>query len=181
MRRILDGAYRLLPPGARGFLESLKPDWASERVRRAGLVLCALTGALAGLGGFTFHYAKGTSYLSNDPRVCVNCHIMRDEYDSWGKSSHHAVAGCVDCHLPHAIVPKMIAKAENGYHHSKAFTLQDFHEPITIKGRNSRILQDSCIRCHADVTHSMRGHRSQRRGDLSCVHCHRGVGHGVPY
>lgn len=173
--------YLRLPERARFFLESWKPDWSSPGVRRAGVVLFTALGALIGLGGFTFHYAKGTSYLTNDPQACVNCHIMRDQYDSWEKSSHHAVATCVDCHLPHALVPKMIAKGENGYHHSKAFTLQDFHEPILIKKKNSRILQDSCLNCHADVTHSMRGFRTQRQKDLSCVHCHRGVGHGAGY
>jgi cytochrome c nitrite reductase small subunit len=41
-------------------------------------LLAILIGALAGIGGYTFYYAKGLSYLSNDPRACVNCHIMRD-------------------------------------------------------------------------------------------------------
>ena len=56
--------------------------------------LCVLAGAVLGLGSFTFHYAEGGSYFSNDPRACVNCHIMRDAYDGWQKASHHAVAAC---------------------------------------------------------------------------------------
>ena len=44
-----------------------------------------------GIGGYTFLYAKGLSYMSTDPEVCANCHIMQPQYDSWQKSSHHAV------------------------------------------------------------------------------------------
>jgi cytochrome c nitrite reductase small subunit len=55
---------------------------------------------------------------------------MQPQFDSWQKSSHHSSASCVDCHLPHEPIKKWIAKAENGFLHSKAFTLQNFHEPI---------------------------------------------------
>ena len=75
----------------------------SKRVRRlsiAGVVLAALVGVFIGVSGFTFVEARGWSYLSNDPTTCVNCHIMREQYDSWQKSSHHAFAVCNDCHVP---------------------------------------------------------------------------------
>ena len=96
------------------------------------VVLAVLLGLLIGTGAFTFRYAEGFSYFSADPEACVNCHIMTPQYDSWQKSSHHAAATCVDCHLPHDFIGKYIAKAENGYHHSKAFTLQNFHEPFRL-------------------------------------------------
>jgi cytochrome c nitrite reductase small subunit len=50
---------------------------------------------LLGAGGYTFFYARGASYLSSDPRMCVNCHIMRDQFDGWQKASHHAFARCM--------------------------------------------------------------------------------------
>ena len=90
-------------------------------------------GILFGLGGYTFYYAEGASYLSNDPKACVNCHIMRDQYDGWQKSSHHQVATCNDCHTPHALIPKYASKMENGFWHSYGFTFQNFPEPIRIK------------------------------------------------
>ena len=45
---------------------------------RAGLLilLTGLLGIPVGVGAFTFVYAKGFSYLSPDPRACVNCHVM---------------------------------------------------------------------------------------------------------
>src|SRR5262249_59755917 len=108
---------------------------------------CVLAGVLLGLGGYTFWYAEGASYFSSNPKACVNCHAMREHFDSWQRASHHAVATCIDCHLPHAIVPKYIAKAENGFWHSLRFTLQDYPEPIRIGAKNARILQQSCIHC----------------------------------
>lgn len=145
---------------------------------RLKLLIAASFGALLGLGLYTFRYAEGLSYFSTDPKACANCHIMLPQYDSWQKSSHHAVAGCVDCHLPHEFLPKYLAKAENGYHHSKGFTLQDFHEPIMIKEKNSRILEANCLHCHEDLVHDLVP--AAHRGDEPnrCVHCHFGVGHG---
>src|SRR5215510_1754038 len=121
-----------------------------------GAAVVAL-GVLLGLGGYTFRYAEGLSYFSKDPRACVNCHIMRPQYDAWQKASHHGVATCNDCHLPIGFLAKWLAKASNGYHHSKGFTFQDFEEPIRIKARNSSILQENCMRCHEPMVHMLVG------------------------
>jgi len=142
------------------------------------LVLSA--GVLLGIGAFTLNYAEGLSYLSADPEACANCHIMQPQFDSWQKSSHHGVAVCVDCHLPHDFVGKYVAKAENGYHHSVGFTFQDFHEPIMIKPKNAWILQENCIACHEDLAHNMLVGVAGAPEDVQCVHCHRTVGHGEP-
>ena len=141
--------------------------------------LALLVGGVAGLGAFTFHYGEGLSYFSKDPRACANCHIMQSEYDSWTKGPHHDTARCVDCHLPHAFIPKYIAKADNGYRHSKGFTLLDFHEPIQIKPRNAVILQENCLRCHGDFVHDIVRGSTTAEDAVQCVHCHRGVGHGA--
>lgn len=145
---------------------------------RGTSVLVVLIGLLLGIGGFTFLYAEGLSYMSDDPKVCVNCHIMQPQYDSWQKASHHTVATCVDCHLPHGFIGKYLAKGENGFHHSVAFTLQNFHEPIMIKAKNSRILQDNCVYCHAGLVHEQLARAADGTGEVHCVHCHRSVGHG---
>lgn len=144
----------------------------------AGFVLVVLLGATAGVGSYTFQYAEGLSYFSKDPAACKNCHIMDPQYDSWLKSSHHTVATCVDCHLPHDFIGKYIAKAENGYFHSKAFTFQDHPEPIIIKPKNARILQQNCVDCHESLIGDMVHGASHAEDAVSCVHCHRSVGHG---
>lgn len=143
------------------------------------LGVAALLGAVFGAGAFTFHYGEGLSYFSSDPRACKNCHIMNAEFDSWVKGPHHAAAKCIDCHLPHALFAKLLAKADNGYHHSKGFTLLDFHEPILIKPRNAAILQANCLRCHEDFVHGIVRGSSTAEEAVACVHCHHGVGHGA--
>lgn len=145
--------------------------------RSALLLLCGILGVFLGLGSFTFLYARGGSYFSNDPLSCVNCHVMREHYDGWQHSSHHAVAVCNDCHTPEALVPKLVAKARNGFWHSKGFTLQDFPEPIRITPGNAAILEANCIRCHCDLVAEVVGH-SRGDGSVRCVHCHGNVGHG---
>ena len=141
-------------------------------------LLAILIGAMAGIGGYTFYYAKGLSYLSNDPRACVNCHIMRDQYDGWQKASHHSHATCNDCHVPHDIVGKWMTKASNGYHHSEGFTLQNFHEPIQIKPASSKVLNNNCVYCHKDYVREITAHRVAGESSFNCVRCHDNVGHG---
>ncbi len=157
------------------------------RLRRAGqlkiygvaaVVFAMLLGMLAGAATFTFGYGKGASYLSNDPETCINCHVMQGHMDSWQHSSHHHVAVCNDCHLPHNFLGKYITKADNGFFHSLAFTLQNYHDPIRIKPRNARVAQGSCIHCHQDVVHAMLP-LAGTTDMLSCVHCHKDVGHAL--
>ena len=143
------------------------------------VVLAVLLGLLAGIGGFTFLYAEGFSYISEDPKVCANCHIMQPQYDSWQKASHHTVATCVDCHLPHGFFSKYFQKAATGYHDAVAFTLQNFHEPIMISEKGSRILQGGCLHCHGALVHEQVIRASKESDEVRCVHCHRSVGHGA--
>jgi cytochrome c nitrite reductase small subunit len=142
------------------------------------LVLAAAIGMAAGIGAYTFRYAEGFSYLKTDPRACVNCHIMQPQYDAWQKASHHAVAVCVDCHLPQAFFAKYIAKAENGYRHGERFTTQNFVEPIVVQAAGRAILQENCVRCHGDLVHAITSPSSNHDESLPCMHCHSNAGHG---
>jgi cytochrome c nitrite reductase small subunit len=136
------------------------------------MIASALGGIVAGMGGYTFVYAKGGSYLTNDPAACAHCHVMQDQYDAWQKGSHHSVATCNDCHTPQSLIPKYFTKAVNGWNHSRAFTTGDFHEPIRITQRNHEIVEQQCRRCHEDVVQAL-GPASES----SCVRCHDSVGH----
>ena len=143
------------------------------------LVVSILLGVPAGVGAFTFGYAKGFSYLSSDPRACVNCHVMNDTYDAWEKSGHRHVAKCVDCHLPHEGLAKWIAKADEGFRHSTAFTLQNFKEPLEITPGDRRIVLENCLRCHEDVVQAIHISGSARDRELDCLRCHAAAGHGA--
>jgi cytochrome c nitrite reductase small subunit len=146
-------------------------------IRLWPLLLSIVFGIFVGLAGYTANYAEGLSYLSNDPKACVNCHIMREQYDGWEKASHHAVATCNDCHTPHQLIPKYLSKMQNGYRHSSAFTLQNFPEPIRITAKNKAILLENCVGCHSGLASMIASHDDQQQ-PLDCIHCHTDVGHG---
>lgn len=139
----------------------------------------ALTAALVcglaiGVGIFTFVYARGASYLTDDPRACANCHVMEEQYSGWSRSSHRSVAVCNDCHTPPGFLPKYATKALNGFNHSLAFTTGRFPDPIQITALNRRVTRSSCIKCHAAIVDEIDGGSGER---LDCLPCHRNVGH----
>jgi cytochrome c nitrite reductase small subunit len=145
---------------------------------RYGILLGITLGALLGLGAFTFIYAKGASYLTNDPGACANCHVMQEQYSGWLNASHRSVAVCNDCHTPHDVVGKYTTKALNGFWHSFYFTTGTFHEPIRINPRNARVTEQTCRDCHAPIVAAIDPQPSHAAsGALSCVSCHRNVGH----
>ncbi|MEN9362013.1 MAG: cytochrome c nitrite reductase small subunit [Verrucomicrobiota bacterium] len=147
--------------------------------RRPAVMLFLVLSMVLGMGAYTFADARGLSYLSNDPKACVNCHVMNDNYDSWQKSSHHAVASCNDCHVPHDLLGKYLAKAKHGWRHSKAFTTGDYHDPIQVHPESRREIQDNCLRCHGKLTDAIAGHAKLGKTDeVNCIRCHATVGHG---
>lgn len=151
------------------------------RVPRVGIsvvhgTLAVLAGTVLGIGFFTLGYADGASYLTDNPETCANCHVMRENYESWMKSSHGKVAVCNDCHTPPGLVAKYATKAQNGFMHSFAFTTQQFPDQIQIKSRSLEVTESSCRKCHEDIVTGIQGTRSHGQ-QISCVSCHRAVGH----
>jgi cytochrome c nitrite reductase small subunit len=140
------------------------------------VVLGVLSGIFLGVGVFTFGYARGGSYMTDNPEACANCHVMRDQYASWMKGSHRKAAVCNDCHTPPGFLAKYATKAINGFHHSLAFTTGRFPDQIQITERNFKIAQESCLKCHADITQGIRGIR-QHNSQINCIQCHQQVGH----
>ena len=136
-------------------------------------------GMAIGIGAFTFVYARGSSYLTNDPAACANCHIMQEHYTAWTKSSHRAVAVCNDCHTPHNFVGKYSTKALNGFWHSFYFTTGDFPDPLRITPRNHEVTEHACRYCHEQITETIDHGASTPDEPISCVRCHPNVGHWV--
>jgi cytochrome c nitrite reductase small subunit len=150
-------------------------------------ITAVLIGVAIGIGAFTFVYAKGASYLTTNPAACANCHIMREHFAAWQKSSHHTVAGCSDCHMPHEFVGKYATKARNGFWHSFYFTTGNFPDPLRITDRNHEVTEHACRSCHAPmveaVDHGGTSGSPSRDGKmsepLSCTRCHPNVGHWI--
>jgi cytochrome c nitrite reductase small subunit len=140
------------------------------------LILSVCIGIIIGVGSATFFYARGYSYLFDDPSVCSNCHIMDNQFYSWTKSSHRSVAVCNDCHTPRSFGSKWLTKGLNGWNHSYAFTSGEFHEPIQINNRNRTIAEENCRFCHQMVTSNITFHETENT-KIECTSCHRSVGH----
>ncbi len=62
--------------------------------------------------------------------------------------------------------------------HSKAFTLENFHEPIQIRERSQKVLQQNCIECHQEMVSQIEKFAAAHGEQADCVRCHRSVGHG---
>lgn len=148
-----------MPPGVR----------PAVRLTTWLVVIGALIGLAAGVGSYTFIYAKGYSYLGHDPAACANCHVMQDYYSAWLKGPHRSVAGCNDCHTPHSLIPKYAVKANNGFWHSFYFTTGRYPDHLEIKPRNRRVTEAACLHCHSEMTEAI--------GHPGCIRCHWDVGH----
>lgn len=144
------------------------------------IIACIGLGSILGAGSFTFYYAQGGSYFSNDSKSCANCHIMQDHYAAWSKSSHKNVAQCNDCHSPPGgEVEKLYCKGMNGFHHSAAFTLGTHQDQLTITDFNREITERSCRKCHADINHGIEVISQTNHEKMSCIRCHNSVGHAT--
>jgi cytochrome c nitrite reductase small subunit len=151
------------------------------------LLFTALLGLALGVGAFTFIYARGGSYLTDNPAACANCHVMNDHYDAWLKSSHRNVAVCNDCHTPAGFVAKYATKASNGFWHSVAFTTGDFPDPLRIRPHNFEVTEASCRKCHNEIVAAIEPSAHVvgteqlpiPEEQLTCVRCHAVVGHWV--
>lgn len=150
---------------------------------RSIMAASLIVGAALGIGAYTFIYADGPSYATDDAAVCANCHVMSDHYAAWMKSSHRDVATCNDCHTAPGTVSKYLTKATSGLRHSTAFTAGGFPDALVITQSGARVTEQACRSCHEQMTVAIRqGHGGMKgeAGDgISCVRCHAGVGHWV--
>ena len=114
-------------------------------------IVMVLLGAIVGLGIYIAKLANVASYLTDDPRACINCHVMTPQYITWNHSSHREVASCNDCHVPHDNVFKQYAfKAKDGLYHATIYTLRAEPEAIVMHAAGQEAVQNNCIRCHVD-------------------------------
>lgn len=141
-------------------------------------------GIISGLFVYLFYVSNAASYLSDNPKTCVNCHVMSTSYATWQHSSHANVTNCNDCHVPqNNVFSKYLFKATDGLYHASVFTMRAEPQVIRIKEAGANVVQKNCQRCHSNlnsavktmgVTLKMKNHGE---GKL-CWDCHREVPHG---
>ena len=144
--------------------------------RKMAVTAALLLGTIGGLGAYILNYAAATSYLSDDPKACINCHVMRDQFEAWNHSNHKTVAVCNDCHAPRGFADKWLAKGINGWNHGFAFTTGVFQDPIRIQEFNINIVQSNCVFCHQRLVSEI--HHSGPKQQRLCFDCHAKIGHG---
>jgi len=142
-----------------------------------------LLGVISGLGFFVLKISKATSYLSDKPETCINCHIMAPEYATYKHSSHREWATCNDCHVPHNnVFNKYYFKAKDGLRHATMFMLRKEPQVIFIKKEGREVVQQNCIRCHTKLldldAKLVQNNFVHKRTDRHCTECHREVPHG---
>lgn len=140
-----------------------------------------------GTGMFIYllYVSRAVSYISDDPKTCVNCHVMTPYYATWQHSSHARVATCNDCHVPHDnVFNKYYFKAKDGIYHATVFTWRAEPQVIQIKEAGANVVQQNCQRCHSNLNESVATaasitlkDRDHGKGKL-CWDCHREVPHG---
>lgn len=142
------------------------------------LPVFAMLGVAAGMGLAVGNVSRATSYLSDAPEACANCHVMTTQYLTWQRSSHAVVATCNDCHVPHTNIAAAYAfKARDGIYHSGIFTLRLEPQVIAMSSAAIPVVEANCRRCHGPLISET--HLTEwQPGDKRCWDCHREVPHG---
>lgn len=147
-------------------------------------VAIVIMGVLVGLSLFLAKESEVVSYMTDDPKACVNCHVMTSEYNSWMHSSHREAASCNDCHVPHDnVFNTYYFKAKDGLYHASVFTARKEPQVIFMQEASQEVVQANCIRCHMQqvtdtkLTSWVESHQ-ENRTDRTCWSCHREVPHG---
>lgn len=134
------------------------------------MAACICVGIVIGAGLVVARIGNATSYLSDAPDACINCHVMTDAYASWQRGSHGRVAVCVDCHLPHDnIVAKTAFKTKDGIKHSYMFTMRKEPQVLKLSKGAVPVVQGNCLRCHANQFAMIRLAKPEER---KCWDCH---------
>ncbi len=147
--------------------------------------ICCVVAAI-GMFAYVAYASNMMSYISSDPKVCINCHTMNAQYATWQHSSHRERAICVECHLPQeSLIDKMLAKSRDGFKHSVAMTFKTFTNNIRVSDDAAERIQKNCIRCHREMVSQItaasalyQSVKSDALTDRKCWDCHREVPHG---
>lgn len=166
------------------------------------VIVTALIGVLVGavgLGGAS----AALSYTNTEP-FCISCHEMKDNVYAEFKDTIHDTnrtgvrATCPDCHVPHELGPKLIAKTKAsmelwGSIIGKIDTKEKFEAHryemaksvwLNMKASDSR----ECRNCHKAEAMSkdiqseavQTRHAKAWSEGMTCIDCHFGIAHKEP-
>lgn len=149
------------------------------------LPVIIISGTLVGIVILLFYTSRAHSYLSDNPKTCINCHVMNPQYATWMHSSHREAATCNDCHVPHDnFFRHYLFKAKDGLRHATIFTARAEPQVIQIKQAGINVVQENCIRCHKALIDyvnivQVTGENHMEGEGHRCWDCHRETPHGT--
>ena len=165
-------------------------------------VVAALIGLLVGVGLL----AGATAGLAgtNTEQFCIGCHEMRDNVYAEFKGTIHdsnrtgVRATCPDCHVPHELGPKLVAKVKAstevwGSMTGKIDTKEKFAQHRYEMARRQWVLMKAtdsreCRNCHDREAMSKElqsekawsRHTKAKAEGTTCIECHFGIAHAEP-
>ncbi|SFV65967.1 Cytochrome c nitrite reductase, small subunit NrfH [hydrothermal vent metagenome] len=161
-----------------------RTEGVEERIKKVAIAIIIIATLLF---FYMVYISKAWSYLSKDPKACINCHVMNTQYATWQHSSHARDVTCVECHLPtDGFFNKYMAKARDGFNHTVAFTFDTYEHAIKISDDGAKRVQNNCISCHKSMT-SIIGSNADKYHNFAdemvengrkCWSCHQDVPHG---
>jgi cytochrome c nitrite reductase small subunit len=126
----------------------------------AGMILMALL--IAG------YHASAT------PGLCIACHSMAGDGETWQMSNHKQFA-CIECHMPPSgIATKIFYKIRVGLHDLWHETFRDYPASLSISVKGREIAQGNCVRCHRSTIERISVFSGK---EPLCVRCHRRIVH----
>jgi nitrate/TMAO reductase-like tetraheme cytochrome c subunit len=172
----------------------------SARWGAGTLVLAGLVAGAVGWGGFEVVVAR-----TNTLEFCTSCHEMQAfVYQEYTASPHYANpsgvrAVCSDCHVPHAMAPKLVRKAQATFNElpnhflGSIDTREEFeaHRAVmaghvwdAMKANDSR----ECRGCHTREAMVLERQKPRARAQHedavktgeTCIDCHKGIAHQLP-
>lgn len=164
--------------------KKFRSEGVEERIKKVAIAVIIIATLLF---FYMVYISKAWSYLSKDPKACINCHVMNTQYATWQHSSHARDVTCVECHLPtDGFISKYMAKARDGFNHTVAFTFDTYDHAIKISDDGAKRVQNNCISCHKSLTSTLAGNANKYHNfddenianGRKCWSCHTEVPHG---
>lgn len=140
---------------------------------------------------------------TNTTEFCTSCHSMQINLTELKETTHWlnrtgVHAGCADCHVPKAFIPKMYAKlmaAKDVWHEllgtidtPEKFEARRWEMANRVWAKMEATNSRECRSCHA-YTHmdlseqdrfARKKHEKAVDRDQTCIDCHKGIAHQLP-
>jgi len=165
-------------------------------------------GALAFLVGIAFSGAFVTTVEATSTlQFCTSCHEMDANVgEEYRQSVHYQNAAgvravCADCHVPHALIPKLLAKTRATFTDVPAHLMGKIDTREKFEAHRAELAERvwarmrannsaNCRSCHSYAAMALdkQGHYAQRKHTKeyvektgkTCIDCHSGIAHKLP-